>query len=199
MPCAPVSTSPSRAGGIAATVEDALAVADRIGYPVLVRPSYVLGGRAMVIVYTDEDLRNAMAEMAVSGSLGPGGRVVGRAPGADATASWRMPPRWMWTPSGTCTARCSSAGDGAWRRPGSTPATAPACCRRCICPMPPWPLLERHVKDIAHALEVVGLINVQFAVKQYGVGAADQVFVLEANPRASRTVPSWPRPPACPW
>jgi len=50
-------------------------------------------------------------------------------------------------------------------------------------------LLERHVKDIAAALDVVGLVNVQFAVKQLGLGVADQVFVIEANPRASRTVP----------
>ena len=50
-------------------------------------------------------------------------------------------------------------------------------------------LLGRHVKAIADELNVVGLINVQFAVKRHGEGVADQVFVLEANPRASRTVP----------
>ena len=54
----------------------------RIGYPALVRPSYVLGGRAMEIVYDDDGLRRAMAELAGFGSLGPRGRAVGRAPGA---------------------------------------------------------------------------------------------------------------------
>ena len=52
---------PQPEGGIASAVEDAIAVAARVGYPVLVRPSYVLGGRAMEIVYDDTDLRRAMA------------------------------------------------------------------------------------------------------------------------------------------
>ena len=53
---------PQPAGGTAATVEEALAVVERIGYPALLRPSYVLGGRAMSIVYDDDALREAMAE-----------------------------------------------------------------------------------------------------------------------------------------
>src|SRR5437868_5837468 len=64
---------PQPAGGTAATVEDALAVTARIGYPDLVRPSYVLGGRAMEIVYDDEGLRRAMAQLAGFGSLGKEG------------------------------------------------------------------------------------------------------------------------------
>ena len=55
---------------MATDADDAVAVANRIGYPVLVRPSYVLGGRAMQIVYDDADLRRAMAELADTGSLG---------------------------------------------------------------------------------------------------------------------------------
>ncbi|MGH9061640.1 MAG: carbamoyl-phosphate synthase large subunit, partial [Acidimicrobiales bacterium] len=61
---------PQPPGGTAASVEDALAVAGRVGYPALVRPSYVLGGRAMEIVNGDDDLRRAMAELAGAGSLG---------------------------------------------------------------------------------------------------------------------------------
>src|SRR5213079_378141 len=61
---------PQPAGGTAATVDKALAVIERIGYPALVRPSYVLGGRAMEIVYDEEGLRRAMAELAHFGSLG---------------------------------------------------------------------------------------------------------------------------------
>src|SRR5205814_2801461 len=61
---------PQPAGGTAVTVDEALAIIDRIGYPALVRPSYVLGGRAMEIVYDDDGLRGAMAELAGLGSLG---------------------------------------------------------------------------------------------------------------------------------
>ncbi len=61
---------PQPAGGTATGVDGALAVAARVGYPVLVRPSYVLGGRAMQIVYDDDELASAMAELANEGSLG---------------------------------------------------------------------------------------------------------------------------------
>ena len=180
---------PQPAGGIAATVDDALAVADRIGYPVLVRPSYVLGGRAMVIVYTDDDLRDAMAEMAVSGSLGREGGLSAERPVLidrfleDATEVDVDAIRDMYGEVliGGVMEHVEEAGvhsgDSACMLPPVHLSEATVA------------LLERHVKDIAHALDVVGLINVQFAVKQYGTGAADQVFVLEANPRASRTVP----------
>ena len=180
---------PQPAGGIAATTDEALAVADRIGYPVLVRPSYVLGGRAMVIVYTDDDLRDAMAEMAASGSLGREGGLSAERPVLidrfleDATEVDVDAIRDMYGEVliGGVMEHVEEAGVHS----GDS-----------ACMLPPVhlsettvALLERHVKDIARALDVVGLINVQFAVKQYGIGAADQVFVLEANPRASRTVP----------
>ncbi|HEY7068954.1 MAG TPA: carbamoyl-phosphate synthase large subunit, partial [Acidimicrobiales bacterium] len=61
---------PQPAGGTATTLDDALAIVGRIGYPALLRPSYVLGGRAMEIVYDDDGLRRAMAELASFGSLG---------------------------------------------------------------------------------------------------------------------------------
>ncbi|MDE0216726.1 MAG: carbamoyl-phosphate synthase large subunit, partial [bacterium] len=180
---------PQPAGGIAATVEDALAVADRIGYPVLVRPSYVLGGRAMVIVYTDDDLRDAMGEMAASGSLGREGGLSAERPVLidrfleDATEVDVDAIRDM-------------AGEVVIGGVMEHVEEAGVHSGDSACMLPPVhlseatvALLERYVKDIAHALNVVGLINVQFAVKQFGIGAADQVFVLEANPRASRTVP----------
>ena len=180
---------PQPAGGTAATVEEALAVADRIGYPVLVRPSYVLGGRAMVIVYTDDDLAEAMAEMAVSGSLGREGglsaerpvlidRFLEDATEVDVDAIRDMTGEVL---IGGVMEHVEEAGvhsgDSACMLPPVHLSEATVA------------LLERYVKDIAHALDVVGLINVQFAVKRFGIGAADQVFVLEANPRASRTVP----------
>ncbi|MCY3636082.1 MAG: carbamoyl-phosphate synthase large subunit [bacterium] len=180
---------PQPAGGTAATVEESLAVADRIGYPVLVRPSYVLGGRAMVIVYTNDDLRDAMAEMAASGSLGREGglsaerpvlidRFLEDATEVDVDAIRDMTGEVL---IGGVMEHVEEAGvhsgDSACMLPPVHLSEATVA------------LLERYVKDIAHALDVVGLINVQFAVKQFGTGAADQVFVLEANPRASRTVP----------
>src|SRR6202011_750233 len=61
---------PQPAGGTATTVDQALAITARISYPALVRPSYVLGGRAMSIVYDDDGLRAAMEELAGFGSLG---------------------------------------------------------------------------------------------------------------------------------
>src|SRR5205823_6744411 len=61
---------PQPPGGIAATPDEAVAVAQGVGYPVLVRPSYVLGGRAMEIVYDDTELRRAMGALASTGSLG---------------------------------------------------------------------------------------------------------------------------------
>ena len=61
---------PQAAGGTAAALDEALVIAAKVGYPVLVRPSYVLGGRAMEIVYGEEDLTRAMGAMAASGSLG---------------------------------------------------------------------------------------------------------------------------------
>ena len=69
---------PQAAGGTATSLEEALAIASKVGYPVLVRPSYVLGGRAMEIAYAEEDLERAMGAMTASGTLGPGGRAFGR-------------------------------------------------------------------------------------------------------------------------
>ena len=66
---------PQPPGGTAAELAGALAIADEVGYPVLIRPSYVLGGRAMQIVHDEADLTRAMAEMAVDGSLGREGGV----------------------------------------------------------------------------------------------------------------------------
>jgi carbamoyl-phosphate synthase large subunit len=64
---------PQPAGGTATTLEQAQAIVDKIGYPVLMRPSYVLGGRAMEIVYDDESLKGAMDHLAHFGSLGKEG------------------------------------------------------------------------------------------------------------------------------
>ena len=174
---------PQPDGGTAATVDAALAIVDRIGYPALVRPSYVLGGRAMEIVYDQEGLRRAMASMAVFGSLGREGGLSAERPVLvdlfledavevdvdsvrDATGEVVI---------GGVMEHVEEAGvhsgDSA-----------------CVIPPPTLPrsvveVIEGYTRDIAAALDVRGPLNVQYAVKQ------DQVFVIEANPRASRTVP----------
>jgi carbamoyl-phosphate synthase large subunit len=174
---------PQPAGGTAVTVEDALAVVARIGYPALVRPSYVLGGRAMEIVYDEEGLRRAMAGLAGFGSLGREGGLSAERPVLidrfledavevdvdairDATGEVVI---------GAVMEHVEEAGvhsgDSA-----------------CVIPPPTLPLsavevLESYTRAVAEALDVRGLVNVQYAVK------GTQVFVIEANPRASRTVP----------
>ena len=104
--CAPSCEIPQPPGGTAATLDEALAVADRVGFPVLVRPSYVLGGRAMRIVYDDDDLAEAMAELAAAGSLGREGGLSRRAPRADRPLPGGRRPRSTSTPSATPPARC---------------------------------------------------------------------------------------------
>ncbi len=182
---------PQPAGGTAVTVEEALAIVAKVGYPALVRPSYVLGGRAMEIVYNEEDVRRAMEELAGSGSLGREGGLSAERPVLvdrfledatevdvdavrDATGEVVI---------GAVMEHVEEAGvhsgDSACVIP--PPTLDPATIR----------VIEAHTEAIAHALGVIGPLNVQFAVKRLAgadVGAS-QVFVIEANPRASRTVP----------
>ncbi|MBM3674796.1 MAG: carbamoyl-phosphate synthase large subunit [Actinobacteria bacterium] len=174
---------PQPPGGTASTPPEARAVADTIGYPVLVRPSYVLGGRAMQIVYDDVGLVAAMTELGVDGSLGREGGLSAERPALidrfledaievdvdalrDATGEVLI---------GGVMEHIEEAGvhsgDSACAIPPPT-LSAPVVGR-----------IQDHTRALAEALEVRGLLNVQFAVKQ------DDVFVIEANPRASRTVP----------
>ncbi|HEX5266812.1 MAG TPA: carbamoyl-phosphate synthase large subunit [Acidimicrobiales bacterium] len=174
---------PQPAGGTAVTEDEAVAVAERVGYPALVRPSYVLGGRAMEIVYDSDGLRRAMAELAVVGSLGREGGLSAERPvlvdrfledaiEVDVDA---LRDRTGEVLIGGVMEHVEEAGvhsgDSA-----------------CVIPPPTLAhevveLLESHTRAIADALGVQGPINVQYAVKDH------EVFVIEANPRASRTVP----------
>jgi carbamoyl-phosphate synthase large subunit len=160
--------------GIARSYEEARAVAGRIGYPVVVRPSYVLGGRAMEIVYSDEELERYMTfavqvepdhpilvdkflenaiEVDVDAIADHTGNVV----------------------IGGIMEHIEQAGihsgDSACSIPFQT--------------LPPAAVetIRRQTVQLAKALNVVGLMNIQFAVQ------GEQVYILEANPRASRTVP----------
>jgi carbamoyl-phosphate synthase large subunit len=174
---------PQPAGGTAADIDTALTITSRIGYPVLVRPSYVLGGRAMEIVYDDEGLTRAMAELARFGSLGKEGGLSAERPVLvdrfleDATEVDVDAIRD--TEGGFVIGGIMEHVEEAGVHSGDS-----------ACVIPPYSLspetiavLTDYTHRIADALEVVGLINVQYAVR------SGQVFVIEANPRASRTVP----------
>ena len=174
---------PQPPGGTAVTPEAACEIAEGIGYPVLVRPSYVLGGRAMQIVYNADDLRTAMLELGEAGSLGREGGLSAERPAlidrfleeaieVDVDA---IRDRTGAVVIGGIMEHIEEAGVHS----GDS-----------ACAIPPQTLssdvlavIERHTIALANALEVCGLLNVQYAVK------ADEVFVIEANPRASRTVP----------
>ena len=174
---------PQPAGGTAATIDAALAITNRIGYPALVRPSYVLGGRAMEIVYDDEGLRAAMAQLASFGSLGKEGGLSAERP--------VLVDRFLEDATEVDVDSIRDAtGDFVIGGIMEHVEEAGVHSGDSACVIPPYSLssetmavLADYSQRIANALGVIGLLNVQYAVK------SGQVFVIEANPRASRTVP----------
>ncbi|MBM3659296.1 MAG: carbamoyl-phosphate synthase large subunit [Actinobacteria bacterium] len=174
---------PQPAGGTAVDVVGARAIAADVGYPVLVRPSYVLGGRAMQIVYDEAQLDAAMAELAGAGSLGREGGLSAERPALvdrfleDATEV-------------DVDAIRDATGDFVIGGVMEHIEEAGVHSGDSACAIPPQTLgaevvatIEEHTRRLAEALDVRGLLNVQYAVKD------GRVFVIEANPRASRTVP----------
>ncbi len=159
--------------GIARSREEAIAVADRIGYPVLMRPSYVLGGRAMEIVDTQSQLENYIQTAVIVSGDSPvlidsylrdaiEVDVDAIADGDDVVVAGILQHI---EEAGV------HSGDSA-------------------CTLPPYSLpahiiaeIAKQTKALARSLKVIGLMNIQFAVKD------DQVYLIEVNPRASRTVP----------
>ncbi len=174
---------PQPAGGTAADIDAALAITSRIGYPVLVRPSYVLGGRAMEIVYDDDGLRVAMAQLATFGSLGKEGGLSAERP--------VLVDRFLEDATEVDVDSIRDVnGDFVIGGIMEHVEEAGVHSGDSACVIPPYSLsaetmavLTDYSHRIADALGVVGLLNVQYAVK------SGQVFVIEANPRASRTVP----------
>jgi len=157
----------------ARTEDQALVGARQIGYPVVVRPSYVLGGRAMEIVHAEEDLRRYMREAVKVSNDSPVliDRFLNDAIEVDVDAICDGTDVLIGGIMEHIEQAGVHSGDSA-------------------CSLPPFSLspemqdeLRRQTIAMAHALKVVGLMNVQFAIQD------DKVFVLEVNPRASRTVP----------
>jgi carbamoyl-phosphate synthase large subunit len=159
--------------GTATNEDEAVAAAEKVGYPVLVRPSFVLGGRAMQIVYSDEELRHYM-RFAVAAS--PERPVLVDRFLDDATEV-----------DVDCIADGDIAVIGAIME-HIEQAGVHSGDSACVIPAPTLSeKVKREIRDatvqMAKALDVRGLMNVQFAVKD------ETVYVLEVNPRASRTVP----------
>ncbi|MCU1357178.1 MAG: carbamoyl-phosphate synthase large subunit [Acidimicrobiales bacterium] len=174
---------PQPAGGTAVTYEAARTIAGEVGYPVLVRPSYVLGGRAMEIVYDDAQLERAMAQLAGFGSLGREGGLSASRP--------VLVDRFLEDATEVdVDAIRDHTGETIIGGVMEHVEEAGVHSGDSACAIPPYSLtaetvgvIEEFTRRIADALDVRGLINVQFAVRD------GEVFVIEANPRASRTVP----------
>jgi len=164
---------PQPESGMASTLDEAVVIAARIGYPLMVRPSYVLGGRAMEKVHDEEMLREYVAKAV---EISPERPI--------------LIDRFL---ENAIEAEADAISDGA-------DAFVPAVMEHIelagvhsgdsACSIPPVSIPPKHVdtieeytRKIAVALGVVGLMNVQYAI------ADDTVYILEANPRASRTVP----------
>ena len=171
-------------GDVAVTLDEAIEVATRIGYPVLVRPSYVLGGRAMEIVYNEASLRRVMNNL--TGAHG----ALAREGGVSATRPILLDRFLEDAVEVDVDAIRDQAGETFVAGIMEHVEEAGVHSGDSACALPPQTLsqsviatLHDYTTRIANALGVVGLVNVQYAVKN------DEVFVLEANPRASRTVP----------
>ncbi len=159
--------------GTAMSLDQALQIAEKIGYPVVVRPSYVLGGRAMEIVYDDQDLKSYFQEAAYVSPEHPIliDKFLENAIEIDVDA--------LSDGTDTYVAGIMEHIEEAGVHSGDS-----------ACVLPPHSInqvlineIERQTKALARELKVVGLMNIQFAIKD------NLVYILEVNPRASRTVP----------
>ncbi len=159
--------------GIAKTYKEAIKIADKIGLPLMVRPSYVLGGRAMEIVYEKGQLRNFIEEAFKAAEKNPIliDKFIDHAMEVDVDAISDGKEVYVAGIMQHIEEAGIHSGDSA-------------------CSLPPISIkpflvreIENQTKKLALALKVKGFMNIQFAIKK------DEIYVIEVNPRASRTVP----------
>jgi carbamoyl-phosphate synthase large subunit len=169
---------PQPAGGTATSVEQALAIGERIGYPVLVRPSYVLGGRAMVIAYDADAVTRYMREAVEYSQERPVlvDHFLESAVEVDVDA--------LCDSKDVIIAGIMQHIEEAGIHSGDSSCVLPAVGIR----KETLETLRTYTRKLALALKVVGLVNLQFAIQRDAQGD-DHVYVIEVNPRASRTVP----------
>jgi len=169
---------PQPAGGTATSVEEALAVGERIGYPVLVRPSYVLGGRAMVIAYDAEAVAQYMAQAVEYSQERPVlvDHFLESAVEVDVDA--------LCDSEDVVIAGIMQHIEEAGIHSGDSSCVLPSVSIR----SETLETLRTYTRKLALALRVIGLVNLQFAIQRDAEGQ-DHVYVIEVNPRASRTVP----------
>ena len=187
------------ASGIARSLDQAIAIAGEIGYPVLVRPSYVLGGRGMEICADEKALRHYVTNALDLSGLDDAPILVDKF--LDGATEIDVDVVGDFTPT-----------DGVPARADGRPEQAIICgvmehiehagvhSGDSSCCVPPWSLGKRLVarvretaRRLAEALHVCGLMNVQLATKD------DEIYILEVNPRASRTVPYVGKAKHVPW
>src|SRR6202161_222959 len=169
---------PQPPGAMVTTIEEAVAGAERVGYPVLVRPSYVLGGRAMVIAYDSDAVSRYMKEAVEYSQERPVlvDHFLEDAVEVDVDA--------LCDGRDVVIAGIMQHIEEAGIHSGDSSCVLPAA------DLAPSTLdtIRAYTRKLALALNVVGLVNLQFAI-QRRAGEQDKVFVIEVNPRASRTVP----------
>ncbi len=208
--------------GIAYNVDQAIKVANEIGYPVLVRPSFVLGGRAMETVFDDTQLRHYMA-IALGASDRPDQPILidqflSEAIECDVDVIADYPGSFPGSNKASRDASTTSRDREGAASPDS-PSQALVCgvmehieeagvhSGDSACAIPPYslpPAVIEQIKDqsrrLAEALKVRGLMNIQYAIKRPDATHSDYViYVLEVNPRASRTVPFVSKATGVPW
>jgi carbamoyl-phosphate synthase large subunit len=159
--------------GVAETAEEAIDIARQVGYPVLVRPSYVLGGQGMSIVINEEELEHAVVDLL---RKIPGNRIL-----IDHFLDRAMEAETDCICDGEDVMLCGVMEhiEPAGIHSGDSNSVLPPFGLSPLVVMQ----MEEYTKKLAHALNIRGLMNVQFAIKN------EMVYVIEANPRASRTVP----------
>src|SRR5882724_6631055 len=171
---------PQPPGAIATSVEEAVAAANRVQYPVLVRPSYVLGGRAMVIAYDEDTVVHYMKEAVEYSQERPVliDHFLEDAIEVDVDA--------ISDGEDVVIAGIMQHIEEAGIHSGDSSCVLPAV----DIPSHLLDIMRNYAFKLARALRVVGLMNIQFAIQRRNPQHAnDQVYVIEVNPRASRTVP----------